>query len=81
MIQGAGTRGNVGTYKAESLPIPTHYHTFNIGNGENVASAPDLGIPTGGTFNTNDAVGFSSPYSAGAPVQQNALLIQCCIKY
>lgn len=68
-------------YIAESLPIPTHYHTFNIGNGEDVASAPDLGIPAGGTFNTNDATGFSAPYSSGAKVRPDSLTVLYCIKY
>lgn len=70
-----------GAYVAESLPIPHHYHTFNIGNGETQAAAPDLGIPTGGTFNTNGAVGFSAPYYDGAKVRPDSLTILYCIKY
>lgn len=70
-----------GAYVGESLPIPTHYHTFNVGNGETTAEAPDLGIPIGGTFNTNGATGFSAPYSAGAKVRPDSLTIIYCIKY
>lgn len=72
---------SAGVYIAESLPIPTHYHTFNTGNGETIAEAPDLGTPTGGTFNTNSATGFSAPYSSGAKVRPDSLTILYCIKY
>ena len=71
--QGLLGLSGIGNLVNESLPIPHHYHTFNIGNGENSAINPDLGVPAGGTFNTNDAEGFSAPYSEGAPVQQEAI--------
>lgn len=81
VIQGSGSRGVVGTYKAESLPIPHHYHTFAVGNGESQATQPDLGIPIASTFKTNDATGFSSPYSEGAPIQPLALCMNVLIKF
>jgi hypothetical protein len=95
VIQGSGTRGNVGTYKTESLPNITGTVSYvcidqtqnNLGvftqyiretnvnkntttnGGENMV---DLGF---------DASRSSSTYQNSAPVQQNALLIQRCIKY
>lgn len=95
MIQGSGTRGNVGTYKSESLP--------NITGTLVVSSTVDFRDTQGGVFYTDtstelanyiapsssykgypvkiDASITSTIYQNSAPVQQNALLIQCCIKY
>lgn len=88
MIQGIGTRGNVGTYKTESLP---NINIKSVGNGENNAMYHRLaGYPTSYVAR-GDGVSLlltepfaslsSSTYQDNAPVQPNALLIQCCIKY
>lgn len=102
VIQGSGTRGNVGTYKAESLPNITG-SLYNSGN-EFQDVGLDGGVASGAIQIETDSTsrlanqnmeGFdnynlgwsfdaslSSPtYQDGAPVQPNALLIQCCIKY
>ena len=98
VIQGSGTRGNVGTKKAESLPnITGSIDTGSSGTGtatylKNPLGAfnrrtinADWGLKSG---NSNDVFGLmfdasrsSSTYQDSAPVQPNALLIQCCIKY
>lgn len=95
MIQGSGTRGNVGTYKTESLPNITGdglkntsvqgFNISEISGAFTVTKTYTTGNPAGGT-GTSGKVGFdashsSSTYQNSAPVQQNALLIQCCIKY
>lgn len=90
MIQGSGTRGNVGTKKAESLP--------NITGMIGLQKQGQL-APTGAFYNATtrnslicsayqnvESIGFSANrssniYQDAAPVQPNALLIQCCIKY
>lgn len=102
IIQGAGTRGNVGTKKVESLPniTGTLYNSNttyqDVGLDDGVAfgaikietdSTPRLANQnTSGYDNYNLGWSFnasrSSPiYQNDAPVQPNALLIQCCIKY
>lgn len=103
VIQGSGTRGTVGTYKAESLPNITG--TFGLAGGWEITGSGtySYGTPPSGVFrnitqanhftgshNANatgtgaislDASRSSSTYQNGTPVQQNAILIQCCIKY
>lgn len=93
VIQGSGTRGNVGTYKVESLPNIT-------GTWAGVYNSIGLSGAVSGTYGTStlpesvivgqqgvyalfniNASRSSSTYQTDAPVQQNALLIQCCIKY
>ena len=92
MIQGSGTRGNVGTYKTESLPNikgdTTHQANYNKSpTGPFVNSAETRANTLGAQSYVNayslefDASLTSSTYQNGAPVQQNALLIMCCIKY
>lgn len=96
VIQGSGTRGNVGTYKAESLPNITgnSFGSFfldftDYGSslfGSTVSSGYQGKIANGNAGSTGnqlnlDASRSSSTYQNGAPVQSNALLIQCCIKY
>lgn len=95
MIQGSGTRGNVGTYKTESLPNITgklrssstadsdasgafYYITQPSGQG---LMGADAGLLKWNSFAGLNASRSSSTYQNNAPVQQNALLIQCCIKY
>lgn len=94
VIQGSGARGNVGTYKTESLPnitgmignIDTAYGGTQTGCITNEGVSSGYGI-TGTTDrelsvrSSIDASRSSSTYQDNAPVQQNALLIQCCIKY
>lgn len=96
MIQGSGTRGTVGTYKAESLPnITGEYKTHTrstMGEALGVSGAFKISdTTTGGVgayaagitekYLSFDAANSSSTYQDGAPVQPNAILIQCCIKY
>lgn len=99
MIQGAGTRGVVGTYKAESLPnFKGSFYATNrfVPNDSINVSGPftynDIPAGTRGShlyddseiklssifFNANLA---NSTYQDNSHVQQEALLIQCCIKY
>lgn len=100
MIQGSGTRGNVGTYKDESLPNISGYlqsdmnHTGWLGlrgtgsfyqegtvsNAAQTTSVASMQSDQGSTLYFK-ASRSSSTYQNDAPVQQNALLIQCCIKY
>lgn len=96
VIQGAGTRGVVGTYKAESLPNITGnvrkiceeymlngnlasgaFHGYTDAAGISFAASDSTAV---GSFNF-DASRSSSAYQDNAPVQPNAILIQCCIKY
>lgn len=97
MIQGSGTRGNVGTYKYESLPNTTgSFSSTFIPTAE--GSVTGYGVFSSSVRSSYSYHGFtnwdgaqvsimfdnskSSPtYQNDAPVQQNALLIQCCIKY
>lgn len=99
VIQGSGTRGNVGTYKTESLPNITGFavgstnqvgqfqqnarngcvETYNKGPGY-ITSQFTTSIVAADSFQVN-ASWSSSTYQDNAPVQPNALLIQCCIKY
>lgn len=95
MIQGSGTRGNVGTYKTESLPnITGTIDQWIVGSGGlnnagvfSTTTSKGEGNYLGGGQHTNSQVPIfnanasSSIYQNGAHVQQNALLIQCCIKY
>ena len=98
VIQGSGTRGNVGTYKTESLPnITGHTNNWiiNAADSNGFDSLYTLTRDTVGSNNVGlyanantgrielylDASRSSSTYKNSAPVQQNALLIQCCIKY
>lgn len=97
VIQGAGTRGNVGTYKTESLPNITGKTASSISqgglnwnsNGALYGSRTNNGYVNNNfatNYNLNDTINFdaslsSSTYQNSAPVQPNALLIQCCIKY
>lgn len=99
VIQGSGTRGNVGGYIPESLPNITG--AFKLA-GQNVGNSTFDGFsgafynstsysgyyqtPTGtsgigGALPAFDASLSTSTYQDNAPVQPNALLIQCCIKY
>ena len=102
VIQGAGIRGNVGTYKAESLPNITGsiynanatYQDVGLDGGvasgaikietdsasrySNVNTPDYRNSNLGWSFNASRS---SSTYQNSAPVQQNAILIQCCIKY
>lgn len=95
VIQGSGIRGNVGTYKAESLPnITGTLDQWVVGSGTlnntgvfGTTSSKVTGNYGGSTvsaqaqvpiFNANAS---SSTYQTNAPVQPNAILIQCCIKY
>lgn len=99
MIQGSGTRGNVGDYIAESLPNITGFangsmnqsgqfqqnvrngcvETYNNGPGY-ITSQFTTSYVAADSFRVN-ASWSSSTYQDNASVQQNALLIQCCIKY
>ena len=95
MIQGSGTRGNVGTYKSESLPNITGSSTgglaTTISGGSTGAFYPTSevisggGVQGGSTFGSLswgiDASRSSTTYQSDAPVQAQALLIMCCIKY
>lgn len=95
VIQGSGTRGNVGTYKAESLPNINgefaSYQADGILKPTNICKGvfyqgTQRGNSYVGKVDTGYDLGFdasrsSSVYQTNAPVQQNALLIQCCIKY
>ena len=95
VIQGSGTRGNVGTYKAESLPNITGRTSSIITSTSTVEANGALYDKDGTITGTSAASGGiwagirwyfdasrSSPtYQTDSPVQQNALLIQCCIKY
>lgn len=91
VIQGAGTRGNVGTYKAESLPNIRGRLHLGYGGDRDCSGAfinpekNDSNFPSESNafgwrlyFSANAS---SLTYQDGAPVQPNALLIQCCIKY
>lgn len=93
VIQGSGARGNVGTYKTESLPnitgsfIVTNMRgnlepegCFSSENVNNVAGTDGAATTRPAKINL-DTSRSSSTYQDNAPVQQNALLIQCCIKY
>ena len=95
VIQGSGIRGNVGTYKDESLPNITGswagiYNSIGLsgavsGTFKHDGSQPKTtftndSAPESALFDIN-ASRSSSTYQDSAPVQQNALLIQCCIKY
>ena len=99
VIQGSGTRGNVGTYKSESLPNITG--SIEAGDDANGSALFRNGVgalsligrtskryASGNAGPAENRWGFiidashsSSSYKSNAPVQQNALLIQCCIKY
>lgn len=84
----------MGTYKTESLP--NHYHVQAFGTSTGGTNGERFGVTnvgrnslyyeSGGTgalptgANTSNVYG-SSAYQTNAPVQPNALLIQCCIKY
>ena len=99
MIQGAGTRGVVGTYKAESLPnitgnvgcvgydknLPQTYKHPSGAFFEKSIASTSVGFTVNPDWNTVvsalDSSRSSSTYQNNAPVQPNALLIQCCIKY
>lgn len=87
VIQGSGTRGGVGTYKAESLPNITGSLPIVCSAGGAfifTGSETNYGFTTSYPNSTHieiDASRSSSAYQNGVPVQQNALLIQCCIKY
>lgn len=97
VIQGNGTRGNVGTYKAESLPNitglayggVTQRSLAWVGTGafKGYKASGNNYTPSGSSANEyNNGFEFNaswsnSTYIDSAPVQQNALLIQCCIKY
>lgn len=92
VIQGSGTRGNVGTYKSESLPNIKNTTPIRIAsNDQNVGEALYVdgkhqdtsyaGLGQNNVYLYFDASRSSSTYQNSAPVQQNALLIQCCIKY
>ena len=101
VIQGAGTRGNVGTYKSESLPnitgkiatnVPATYERVQTGavyaNTFGTSSSLNMEAGSGTNITAGTVYGFginaflsSSTYQDNASVQQNALLIQCCIKY
>lgn len=94
VIQGSGTRGNVGTYKSESLPnITSSANGFRIDpTAQSQYGALSLEVSSGGATAGGgvyikagvlsiNASRSSSTYQNSAPVQQNALLIQCCIKY
>ena len=92
VIQGSGTRGNVGTYKAESLPnIKGKFgNALSTGNQANGCFYEDIHT-AGVNYDTSpialarteyfDASLSSFTYQDNASVQPNALLIQCCIKY
>ena len=94
VIQGYGTRGNVGSYLNESLPnitgmignIDTAYGGTQTGCIANDGVSSGYGITGVADRNLSvrsriDASLSSSTYQNNAPVQPNAILIQCCIKY
>ena len=95
VIQGYGSRGSVGSYLNESLPNITGYAPTNYWTGlldessNNCCTVSEYSktwaiLATGNISSTNwkiDASRSSSTYQNSAPVQQNALLMQCCIKY
>lgn len=93
MIQGSCNRGGVGTYKSESLQnISSSVNGFRIDpTVQSQYGALSFEVSSGGATNgcvyiktgvlSINASRSSSIYQNSAPVQQNALLIQCCIKY
>lgn len=92
VIQGSGTRGSVGTYKTESLPNikgdTTHQANYNKSPTVPFVNSANIRANTLGAQSYTNAYSLefnaslsSSTYQDDAPVQQNALLIQCCIKY
>ena len=95
MIQGAGSRGNVGTKKVESLPNITgefaSYQQDGILKPTNICKGVFYqGTQRGNSYVGQPATGYdlgfdashsSLAYQTDAPVQPNALLMQCCIKY
>lgn len=91
IAQGSGTRGNVGTYKTESLPNITGVVGFSDARTNYISgafTARSIGVANSAyTGNTQQYVAdfsassSSATYQNGASVQQNALLILCCIKY
>lgn len=91
VIQGSGSRGNVGTYKTESLPNITGVVGFTDARTNYISgafTARSIGVANS-AYSGNaqqyvadfSASSSSATYKNGAPVQQNALLILCCIKY
>lgn len=97
VIQGCGTRGVVGTYKAESLPNISGKVSVGSQTGiistvsdqsegvfyadEDRSYCPSPNQQATGKVLGLNASRSSSVYQDDAPVQQEALLIQCCIKY
>lgn len=94
VIQGSGTRGTVGTYKEESLPNITGtwagiYNSIGLSGAVNGNFSTSSIYPESVSVNSTgvyslfniDASRSSSTYQNNSYVQQNALLIQCCIKY
>ena len=92
VIQGSGTRGNVGDYIAESLPNIIG-KTGNVLSTSNQAEGcfTDTTYITGINYDTSpsvyartinfDASQSSSVYQNNVPVQQNALCLNIVIKY
>lgn len=91
VIQGSGIRGNVGTYKNESLPNITGVVAFSDARVNYISgafTARSIGAANSAySGNTQQYVAdfsagnSSATYQNGAPVQQDAALILCCIKY
>lgn len=106
VIQGAGTRGNIGDYISESLPNFNATFQSNLQSGQTnraaltwnqyatgtagitplntgslAANTSGINIVGGCTGFTIDLSDYAETYQNNAPVQQQALLIQCCIKY
>ena len=93
--QGSGSRGTVGAYLAESLPnitgtiswLPPR-NTVSLPEGTGAFAMKDLGsvatsgnIAAGGAEADFNASRSSSTYQDGAPVQQDAMVVNFCIKY
>ncbi|MBR4397123.1 MAG: hypothetical protein IKS93_04645 [Methanobrevibacter sp.] len=66
-VVGSGTLNNTGVFGTTSSKVTGNY------GGSTVSAQAQVPI-----FNANAS---SSTYQTNAPVQPNAILIQCCIKY